>query len=281
MQFNEYQKKAHQTATTNDTDVYSLGLIGEAGSVASAIKKFKRDQPSGEQVRLDIREQLGDALWYLSEIATRYELDMDDVASANLKKTEFLFRGRQTNFDEGYPQTQIFPRKLEVEFRDTGSELELYVDGTQVGNVLTDNAYEDDGYRYHDAFHLAYMTILGWSPVMRALLELKRKFKPEVDEVEDGARARALEEGISILVFSQSPPQKNSTSLFSDRSQIPFWLLESIKKMTPSLEVSAKSVGDWQDAISIGFRIFDLLRLNRGGTAMCDLDTKIITYKKA
>ena len=40
MELTEYQTRAHETATTTDFEIYSLGLIGEAGSVASAIKKI-------------------------------------------------------------------------------------------------------------------------------------------------------------------------------------------------------------------------------------------------
>jgi NTP pyrophosphatase (non-canonical NTP hydrolase) len=280
MEFSDYQKAAHETATTDDSDVYSLGLIGEAGSVASAIKKFKRDAPSRDQVRRDIQEQLGDALWYLAEIATRYDLQLDDVAQLNLTKTSSLFKTVDKNFDDGFLENERFPRTLEITFGDDGSRLELRADGIPIGDPLTDNAYADDGYRYHDAFHIAYMTILGWSPVMRALLRLKRKSNKNIDEVEDGARARALEEGISILVFSQSPPPTSGASLFTDRSQIPFWLLENIKKMTPSLEVRARSVSEWQTSISEGFRIFDQLRANRGGKVVCTLDSRSLTYVK-
>jgi hypothetical protein len=174
-----------------------------------------------------------------------------------------LFKGRAAQFDASFPTEQQFPRQITIEFIDDGSKLELFADGVRAGDALTDNAYEDDGYRYHDAFHIAYMVVLGWSPVMRSLLKRKRKADPEVDEVEDGARARALEEGISIMVFSQSQPDAEGPSLFTDRAQIPFWLLESIKKMTPSLEVSVRNVNEWRRAIAAGYAVFDQLRKHR------------------
>ena len=67
--------------------------------------------------------------------------------------------------------------------------MEIYPDGKFIGDSLSDNAYVDDGYRFHDVMHLAHMAVLGWSPVMRNLLKLKRKSQPTIDEVEDGARA--------------------------------------------------------------------------------------------
>ena len=62
--------------------------------------------------------------------------------------------------------------------------------GVNTGDRLTDNALEPDDYRFHDVFHYAYAAVLTWSPVTRSLLRLKRKSKPKLDEVEDGALAR-------------------------------------------------------------------------------------------
>ena len=54
-------------------------------------------------------------------------------------------------------------------------EVHLTLNGALLGNELTDNAYENSGYRYHDVFHLAYAAVLGWSPVRRQLMKQKRK----------------------------------------------------------------------------------------------------------
>ncbi len=72
--------------------------------------------------------------------------------------------------------------------------------GTEVGDPLTDNTRRMDAYRFHDAIHLGFMAVLGWSPVMRALLRLKRKSSPEADECEDGARAIFAEEGLAAVL---------------------------------------------------------------------------------
>jgi NTP pyrophosphatase (non-canonical NTP hydrolase) len=198
MRLGEYQIKAHNTATVDDVDVYSLGLIGEAGSVASAIKKFKRDAPAVQQLKRAIAEELGDTLWYLAEIATRFDLKLEDIAAENIAKTEFLFNFGNLN-DSDFPSDQRFPRELDIRFDDDGTRLQLFRGNEPIGAPLTDNAYDDDGYRYHDAVHLAYMTVLGWSPVMRSLLKCKRKSKRKVDEVEDGARARALVASLDVV----------------------------------------------------------------------------------
>jgi len=280
MQFHEYQSKAHETATTEDLDVYSLGLLGESGSVASAIKKSKRDAIALKQARRDVSEELGDVLWYLAEIATRFNLDLEAIAGENIKKTEFLFKGKAGQFDAGYPPHEKFPDVIEVSFDGDKATVTLSSDNTSVGDPLTDNAYEEDGYRYHDAFHLAYMTFLGWSPVMRNLMKRKRKSNPEIDNVEDGARARVLEEGISIFIFSQSQQLNCQPSSFSDQSLIPFSLLENIKKMTTTLEVKARSVMEWSEAIASGYQIFDELRKNGKGVVRCDLAKREMTFRR-
>jgi hypothetical protein len=44
--------------------------------------------------------------------------------------------------------------------------------------ALNRNSRRIDAYRFHDAIHLGFMAVLGWSPTMRALLRLKRKSSP-------------------------------------------------------------------------------------------------------
>jgi hypothetical protein len=53
----------------------------------------------------------------------------------------------------------------------------MYFGGKPLGDDLTDNAYVDDGYRFHDVIHLALIAHLGWSPVVRGLMRRKRKSK--------------------------------------------------------------------------------------------------------
>jgi len=57
----------------------------------------------------------------------------------------------------------------------------------QCGDPLTDNAFDDDRYRFPDVFHLAFAAVLRWSPVTRRLLGYKRRSQPKIDEVETAA----------------------------------------------------------------------------------------------
>lgn len=94
MDFKEYQKESRLTAkypNIGGNFVYpTLGLVGESGEVAEKVKKIFRDQ-SGivtEEVKENIKKELGDVLWYLSQLATEFEMDLDEVASFNIKKLQ-------------------------------------------------------------------------------------------------------------------------------------------------------------------------------------------------
>jgi len=86
MRFNEYQEEAKKTAIYPEQYkvVYpALGLAGEAGEVAEKVKKHIRDGVLNVE---DLKKELGDVLWYVSALAADLDLDLDDVAAANLEK---------------------------------------------------------------------------------------------------------------------------------------------------------------------------------------------------
>src|SRR5205085_2906837 len=108
------------------------------------------------------------------------------------------------------------PRKLTVEIfeREVGGQTYVFqsCNGINLGDRLTDNAMTPDDYRFHDVFHYAYAAVLGWSPVLRSLMRLKRKSDPLIDEAQDGARAVLIEEGIATWIFGQA----KRTGFFSE-----------------------------------------------------------------
>lgn len=77
----------------------------------------------------------------------------------------------------------------------------LRIDGMEVGGVVDDNAWADDGYRHHDLMHLANLAVMGWSPVIRAMLGKKRRSDPDLRRVEDGARLQDIEEAVVTRIF--------------------------------------------------------------------------------
>ncbi|MBI2545391.1 MAG: nucleoside triphosphate pyrophosphohydrolase family protein [Candidatus Aenigmarchaeota archaeon] len=92
MDFEEYQKKTKKTAVypnQGNNFVYpTLGLTGESGEVADKIKKVLRDKNGvvDENTKLEIEKELGDVLWYLSQISTELGLSLDEIAQKNIIK---------------------------------------------------------------------------------------------------------------------------------------------------------------------------------------------------
>ena len=66
----------------------TLGLCGEAGEVADKVKKVLRDHQGAFDDAMvdDLRLELGDVLWYVAQLATELELDLAEIAEANLAK---------------------------------------------------------------------------------------------------------------------------------------------------------------------------------------------------
>lgn len=66
----------------------ALGLAGEAGEVAEHAKKAIRDDAGvvTEERRRAMAKELGDVLWYVSQLASELGLELEDIARANLEK---------------------------------------------------------------------------------------------------------------------------------------------------------------------------------------------------
>lgn len=92
MTFEEYQEKSRVTAIYPDAGrnmVYpTLGLVSEAGEVASKLKKAIRDQQGviDDERRAAMEQELGDVLWYVSQIVSELNLNLETVAEKNIEK---------------------------------------------------------------------------------------------------------------------------------------------------------------------------------------------------
>jgi NTP pyrophosphatase (non-canonical NTP hydrolase) len=87
MNLREYQELAARLAlpTALNHQYLSLGLVGEAGEVASLFAKAVRDS-EGLVNRDSLKKELGDVLWFVAVLAEFYNMDMQDVAVANINK---------------------------------------------------------------------------------------------------------------------------------------------------------------------------------------------------
>ena len=90
--FETYQRESRKTWGVIPMDhpiVYpTLGLANEAGEVAGKIKKIFRDRAGviGDEDREALKYELGDVLWYLTQLCTELNLTLEEVAAANLEK---------------------------------------------------------------------------------------------------------------------------------------------------------------------------------------------------
>lgn len=287
MDLAEYQRLAASTDQFKDQE-RSLAssiwnLTEKVGSLARLYDERDRLPSTLATFQTRCAEHLGDALWYISNISRHLGLSLDDIGSKNIERTEQRW-GKKTHeprlFDEPFPEHEQLPRKNRFKLEET-------VPGTvrisiqtkngrwhQLGSRVTDNARVDDGYRYHDALHLGYMAVLGWSPVMRALLVCKRKSDPKIDEVEDGARAINLEEALTAIVYEHA----RAVDFFKDAQRVPFELLKLVERVVRGLEVHECTYELWSDAILTGYEVFRELRKNKGGYIDTDITARAIKY---
>lgn len=89
MLINDYQRAANETAIyPRGLDYPILGLAGEAGEICNKYKKVLRDNDGviSEDQEAELAKELGDVLWYVAQIATELNVDLDTVALVNLNK---------------------------------------------------------------------------------------------------------------------------------------------------------------------------------------------------
>ena len=92
MDFKTYQIKARLTAqypNLGSNNIYpTLGLVGEAGEVAEKVKKVIRDKKGifDQASKNAIKKELGDVLWYLSNLCNEFDFSFEEVALENLEK---------------------------------------------------------------------------------------------------------------------------------------------------------------------------------------------------
>lgn len=291
MDLNDFQRKANRTDQRPGRDEGALlfpviGLSSEIGSLVRHVKKRLRDQDAYELFSDEMADELGDVLWYVANLSEKLGFELDDIAERNLRK----IRGRwpsegstlpPTLPDEDSPEHERLPRQASVQFvesvEDDGkTAVRLYdASGAQLGDRVTDNAYEDDGYRFHDAFHLTYAALLGWSPIARYFFGRRRESVPKVREVEDAGRASVIEEAISAFVFDYA----RDVRYFEGVEHVDFSLLTTIRRLVSGLEVHDRTAHDWEHTILRSYEVWRPLHAHRGGTLHLDLVARTIGFE--
>ena len=284
MDLADYQERAAVTDLRSDPSDIAfplLGIAGEVGSLVAEYKKHIRADTQFEAFVEEAREDLGDLLWYVAALARTLDLSLAEIAEHNLAKTAAVWGDQLPpahSYDDGFPQDQRLPRRFTIRFvsheRGGIRHVSMFLGEDKVGDPLNDNSYVDDEYRFHDVFHLSCAAVLGWSPIIRRLLQRKRKQEEEIDRIEDGARAQAIEEGLSAYVFSEAKRFNN----FRGVHRVDWELLKTICRMTQHLEVKDQPPIAWQQTILHAYRTWAALAEHDGGLVECDLDARTLRF---
>lgn len=256
-----------------------LALAGEVGMLVNDFRPGVGGRPA------DLRNRLVATMRRLIQAANDAGVTLDGAAFKNLHKIYDRWpqhRIYPAPFDaEMVPEEQL-PRRMTIDVYERTVRKQTYVyqrsNGVFVGDRLTDNAAEQDDYRFHDVFHYAYVAVLGWSPVIRSLLRLKRKSAPKIDEVEDGARATLIEEGVTTWLFGQA--QQLDFFAGVKRGGLPLDMLKHVRQFVEGYESAQCPLWLWEDAILQGYDAFRFLQKNRRGRVSIDFPNHRLRTKE-
>lgn len=88
----DYQEKSRETYKDLECKgnlVYpALGFANEAGEFLGKLKKVYRDKGGDidEETRIAMGQELGDCLWYFSQLVTNLGFTLDELADMNYQK---------------------------------------------------------------------------------------------------------------------------------------------------------------------------------------------------
>ena len=259
--------------TTEDGDPGLGATLLALGSATAALLHISpSDAPAADLVR---------EFWARYMAALRAaNVDLYRVAARNFRKAWGRFvepdPSSLPTFDEAFPPDERLPRNFEITIRQRPSgQACLQWNGVFIGDPLTDNIADRDGYRYHDVFHLAHAAILHWSPTFRSLIKHKRKTCRKVDEAQDGGREIVVEEGLTAWIFSRA----KQLNFFERQTGLSFDLLKTVEQFVGGYEVEQCPLNLWENAILRGYEVFRQVRDNNGGVIVGDRGARTIDYR--
>ena len=209
-------------------------------------------------------------------------LTLEDVIHVGARKARdgFVLPALSSlpRFDIGFPDDERLPDHFEITFSQrSDGRCEMVWDGKAIGDPLNDATVSPDGFRFHDVLHLAHVAVLHWSPTFRALTDRKRKSVPEVDDAEDGGRARVVEEGIIAWVFGRA----KELGFFEGQQLVAFDVLKTIAQFVQGFEVERCPLRLWERAILNGYGVFREVWRNEGGIVIGDRGERTLRYRTA
>ena len=136
-----------------------FGLVGTTGLLLDGYGEWFQEGAHDPFPSEQVKEQLGRLIWHLTNVAFKHDLQLEDVARYNLEKINRRWgppssqQAHYTLFDEDYAENERLPRKMEIFIQPDGpGRTVTFVNGKPFGDPLTDNHYQDDGYRFHGHF---------------------------------------------------------------------------------------------------------------------------------
>ena len=206
-------------------------------------------------------------------------LIFSDVVRRNISKTRGAFiepnQEELPTFDDDFEEEERLPAEFRIRINQ-GKAGRSYLQWNKVfiGDPLTDNISDPDGYRFHDVFHLAHAAILHWSPVFRSLIKQKRKSNGRFDEEQDSGRAIVVEEGLTAWIFMRA----KEINFFEGQSKVSFDILKTIEEFTSGYEVARCPLKQWERAILDGYAVFRQIRDAKGGWVIGSRATRTIAF---
>ena len=218
---------------------------------------------------------------YFFALVITYEVNFNKVLDANYEKISSRFikykKSDLLDFDEKFPEFERLPKNFKIEFVEKQKKvIAMRWNGVFIGDPLSDNSSQPDGYRFHDVFHFSYAAMLHWSPTFRGLIKHKRKSDSDIDKSQDGGRAIVVEEGLSAWIFNIAKENK----LFEDTKRLPFDMLKNISQIVDGLEVEQCPMLLWEETILKGYEVFRKVKKNNGGIIIGDRTKRTISYRK-
>ncbi len=230
------------------------------------------EQPSREQIQTFASHYLG--------ALSAAGLSFEDVIRANQRKACGAFLDPLPedliDFDKEFGPEEQLPRdfRIRVNQRKSGKSY-LQWKGVFIGNPLTDNITDSDGYRFHDVFHFANAAILHWSPVVRALIKQKRKSNERFDEEQDSGRAIVVEEGVTAWIFSRA----KELNYFDGLNRVPLGILKTIGEFVNGYEVENCPLKLWENSVLQGYEVFRKLRAAEGGIIVGNREARTLRFE--
>lgn len=269
--------------TAEPTAAFEKTLLQLAGEVGLLVTDHEAGRLTANQSAL--ADRLVAIVRMLIQAANEAGVTLEAAAVRNLSK--IFDRWPQERiypkpFDETAEIEEQLPRSLYVDVFERQVHGQTYVfqrcNDLNIGDRLTDNAMTADDYRFHDVFHYSYVALLGWSPVVRALLRLKRKSNPKIDEAEDGARATLIEEGVTTWIFGQAIELDLLANM--KIGDLPFDMLKHIRQFVAGYEVEQCPLWIWEEAILQGYAAFRFLREYRRGRLHIDMPNHRLSIER-